>query len=116
MQPRVSFVIPCYNYGRFVNQAVDSLLNQTFAAIEVIVIDDASPDDTPEAVKRYAADPRVRLVRHAQNCGHIATYNEGIAMSRGEFVGLMAADDYCVRPDAVARQVTMFDANADLGV
>jgi glycosyltransferase involved in cell wall biosynthesis len=116
MHPRVSYVIPCYNYGRFVNEAVDSLLGQSFEAIEVIVIDDASTDDTPRRLERYAGDARVHLIRHPENRGHIATYNEGIAMSRGEFVGLMAADDYCPRSDAVERQVAMFDADPRIGV
>jgi glycosyltransferase involved in cell wall biosynthesis len=113
--PRASFVVPCYNYGHFVNVAVDSLLEQTFQPIEVIVVDDASTDDTPERLERYRGDERVRVVRHAANRGHIATYNEGLAAARGEFIGLLSADDFCARPDAVARQVALFDRDADIG-
>jgi glycosyltransferase involved in cell wall biosynthesis len=116
MQPRVSFVVPCYNYGRFVAQAVDSLLSQTFEAIEVIVIDDASSDDTAAVLDRYADESRVRVVRHTTNAGHIRTYNEGLALARGEFVGILSADDYCQEPDAVARQVALFDAHQGLGL
>jgi glycosyltransferase involved in cell wall biosynthesis len=113
--PRVSFVVPTHNYSRFVGQAIDSLLSQTFGQLEVIVIDDASTDDTARVLERYRTDPRVRLIRHAKNHGHIRTYNEGLALARGEVVGLLSADDLCLHPEAVARQMALFDADADLG-
>jgi glycosyltransferase involved in cell wall biosynthesis len=113
--PRVSFVVPTYNYARFVGQAVDSLLDQTYHEIEVIVIDDASTDGTQAVLAAYAADPRVRLVRHEANAGHIRTYNEGIAAARGEFVGLLSADDLCLDRDAVRRQVALFDSDPAIG-
>jgi hypothetical protein len=113
--PRVTFVVPTYNYARFVGQAVDSLLTQSFEAIEVIVIDDASTDGTAEVLATYAGDPRVRVIRHDTNAGHIRTYNEGIAAARGEFVGLLSADDLCLDRDAVRRQVEMFDSDPEIG-
>ena len=113
--PRVSFVVPCYNYGHFVAQAIDSLLAQSFEALEIIAIDDASTDDSRQVLERYAADPRVRLVLHPHNQGHIRSYNEGIALARGEFVGLLSADDLCLARDAVARQVAVFDAHPNVG-
>lgn len=114
MHPRVTFIVPCYNYGRFVAQAVDSLLGQSFEAMEVLVIDDASTDDTPAVLARYADNERVRIIRHVENIGNILTYNEGIALARGDYVGICSADDYCLRPDAVERQVAMFDAHPDV--
>jgi hypothetical protein len=116
MTPRVTFIVPCYNYGRYVVQAIDSLLGQTFEALEVIVINDASPDDTAPVLARYADNPRVRVVHHEQNQGHLRTYNEGIAMARGEFIGILSADDYCTSPDALRRQVAVFDANPVVGM
>jgi glycosyltransferase involved in cell wall biosynthesis len=113
--PRVSFVVPTYNYGRFVAQAIESLLGQTFRELEVIVIDDASVDDTQTVLERYRTDPRVRLVRHTENSGHIRTYNEGLSIARGEFMGLLSADDLCLHPEAVARQVAMFDSDPEVG-
>jgi glycosyltransferase involved in cell wall biosynthesis len=116
MQPRVSVIVTCYNYGRYVAEAVDSLLGQTFEALEVIVVDDASPDNSREVLQaRYADNPRVRLVLHDQNQGHIRSYNEGLGLARGEFMGVLAADDFCLRPDAVARQVAVFDAHQRVG-
>jgi glycosyltransferase involved in cell wall biosynthesis len=115
MDPRVSVIVTCYNYARFVAQAVDSLLSQTLEALEVIVIDDASPDDSQQVLERYCDHPRVRLVHHATNQGHIRSYNEGLAMARGEFVGVLAADDFALRTDAAERQVAVFDADPAVG-
>lgn len=116
MEPRVSFVIPCYNYGRFLTQALDSLLDQTFQALEIIVIDDASTDETAEVLDRYKTEPRVRIVRHKENERHIRSYNEGLRLARGQFVGILSADDYCLSRDAIMRQVTTFDENPRVGM
>lgn len=114
--PRVTFVVPAYNYGRFLAQAVDSLLNQTFQDLHVIVIDDASTDNTPAIMERYASHPRVHSIRRERNKGHIAAHNEGIAMAQGEFVGLMAADDYALKANAVERQLACFEADPKVGM
>jgi len=113
--PRVSFVIANYNYGRYVAQAIDSLLAQTFTALELIVIDDCSTDDSRAILQRYATEPRVRLLFHSTNQRNIRSYNEGLALARGEFVGIVCADDFCLRPDAVERQVAIFDAHPEVG-
>jgi len=113
--PRVTFVVPTHNYARFVAHAVDSLLAQSFEPLEVVVIDDASTDGTPEVLAHYASDSRVRLIRHNVNAGHIRTYNEGLDVARGEFVGLLSADDLCLHRDAIARQVAVFDADPGVG-
>lgn len=116
MDPLVSFVVPCYNYGRYVTDAIDSVLRQSIGAVEVIAIDDCSTDDTPAVLARYGGDERVRVVRHERNMGHIATYNEGLEMARGRYLGLLSADDYCLRPDTLARMVAMFEAHPRVGL
>src|SRR5438874_9681477 len=107
MMPRVSILVPSYNYGAFITQAVDSLLSQTLQDLEVIVIDDASRDNTPAILQRYAGEVRVRVVRHEQNQGHLRSYNEGLQLARGRYVGIVSADDYCLRSDALERQVAV---------
>src|SRR5262245_57717851 len=114
MDPIVSFVVPCYNYGRFVGQAVDSLLGQTFEALELIVIDNASTDNSSQVLERYDDHPQVRIIRRQQNEGHLASLNEGLRLARGELLGVMDADDFCMRSDAVTRQVALFDAHPDV--
>jgi|SRR5579859_7120728 len=116
MDPRVTLLIPCYNYGRYIPQALGSLLGQTLADLELIVIDDASTDNTPEVLARYSDDPRVRVVRHTTNQRHIASYNEGLAMARGTYIGIVSADDYCLRGDALERQVAIFENNPTVGM
>jgi glycosyltransferase involved in cell wall biosynthesis len=116
MNVRVSFVITNYNYGRYVAGAIDSLLAQSMRELEIVVIDDCSTDGSRDILRRYADEPRVRLVMHERNRGHIQSYNEGIGLARGEFIGLFDADDLCIRSDAVARQVAVFDAAPDAGL
>jgi glycosyltransferase involved in cell wall biosynthesis len=116
MEPIVSFVVPCYNYGRFVRQAVGSLLDQTFEALEVIVIDNASTDNSSQVLEQYDDHPRVRVIRRQKNLGHVASLNEGFRLARGRLIGVMDADDFCVRADAVARQVAVFDEHPEVGL
>src|SRR5215469_6910820 len=69
--PSVSIVIPCYNYGRYLPECVGSVLDQQGVIVDVLVIDDASPDGSAEVARRLAADdPRVRAVCHEENRGH----------------------------------------------
>jgi glycosyltransferase involved in cell wall biosynthesis len=116
MQPVATILVPCYNYGRFIAQALDSLLGQTLRDVELIVIDDGSRDDTPAVLARYAAELRVRVMHHEQNRGHIHSYNEGLALARGRYVGILSADDYCRRADALERQVALFEQNPRIGM
>lgn len=90
--PLVSAITATYNMGRFVTQTLDSILAQTHGAIEAIVVDDGSTDDTARLLARYAADPRVRLVRQA-NAGQAAAKNRGLLEAHGAFIGFCDADD-----------------------
>lgn len=115
MSPRVSFVIPSHNYGRYLPEAIESLLGQTYPDLEVLIVDDASTDDSVAIAEGYLTDGRVRLVRHAENKGNIATYNDGLQAATGDLIGLLSADDFAARPDAVERQVAVFEANPTVG-
>jgi glycosyltransferase involved in cell wall biosynthesis len=88
--PFVSAVIPSYNYGRFVTQAVDSALSQTYRHMEVIVVDDGSTDDTRDRLKPY--EGRIRYI-YQKNMGLSAARNTGIRDARGEWIALLDADD-----------------------
>jgi glycosyltransferase involved in cell wall biosynthesis len=112
---RVSVVVPSYNYGRYLPACVDSVLAQEGVETEVLVIDDASSDETPEIARRMAArDPRVQFRRHATNQGHIATYNEGLEWASGEYTVLLSADDLLV-PGALGRAVRLLDSHPEVG-
>lgn len=111
MSPRVSVVVPCFNYGRFVAEAVASILAQSFRDFEVIVVDDGSTDDTPDVLRRIT-DPRVRVLRQA-NQGCAAARNAGRALARGEFLAFLDADDLW-RPTYLERQMEVLDAEPEV--
>jgi glycosyltransferase involved in cell wall biosynthesis len=102
----VTVVIPCFNYARFIREAVDSALAQTVPPLEVIVIDDGSTDGTPEVMATYASDPRVRYLGQ-ENRGLSAARNAGIHAARGEFIALLDADDRW-KPEKLSRQLDKF--------
>ncbi|MFH5927201.1 glycosyltransferase family 2 protein [Roseomonas xinghualingensis] len=114
--PRVDVVVPCYNYGRFLEQCVGSVLSQSDVSVRVLIIDDASSDDTSEIGRSLATrEPRVEYRRHAVNRGHIATYNEGLLQWAGsDYSLLLSADDYLL-PGTLARAVAVMDCNPEIG-
>ncbi|MFP3675053.1 glycosyltransferase family A protein, partial [Bacillus sp. SIMBA_031] len=86
-------VVPCYNYGRYLPDAVHSALSQDGVDVEVIIVDDASTDDTAAVAHRLAsADARISVVIHEDNQGHISTYNDGLSRAAQRYVTLLSAD------------------------
>jgi glycosyltransferase involved in cell wall biosynthesis len=111
---KVDVVVPCYNYGRFLAACVDSVLKQSIHDLRVLIIDDASSDDSLSVAEKLAqADPRVSIIAHPQNKRHIATYNEGIAWASADYFLLLSADDLLV-PGALERATEVMDANPDI--
>ena len=104
-----SVVVPTYNYGRFIREAVDSALAQTVQPVEVIVVDDGSTDDTPQQMAAYTHDPRVRYLRQ-ENRGLSAARNAGIRAARSEFVAFLDADDRW-KPEKLERQLACFTSD-----
>ena len=113
--PTVDVFVPCYGYGRYLAQCVRSVLAQPGARLRVLILDDASPDETPDVARALAAeDARVSYRRHVENQGHIATYNEGLDWIRGDYALLLSADDWLL-PGALARAVAVMEANPEVG-
>ena len=113
----VSVVIPCYRYGHFLEQSVGSALTgQDGVDVKVLIIDDASPDDSAEAAKRIAkADSRVEVLVHERNMGHLKTYNQGLLeWADGDYTVLLSADDRLV-PGALVRAAALLDAHPEVG-
>lgn len=113
----VSVVIPCYQYGHFLEQSVGSALTgQDGVDVKVLIIDDASPDDSAEKARRIAeADPRVEVLVHERNKGHLATYNEGLLeWADGDYTVLLSADDR-LTPGALVRAAALLDAHPNVG-
>lgn len=106
----VSIVIPCYHGERFLAEAIQSCLRQSYSALEVIVVDDLSPDSCVEIAESFAqADPRVRIVRRPQNGGVSRAFNDGFDAARGAFLTRLAQDDV-FEPFAVERMVKRLSA------
>ncbi len=107
-----SIVIACYNYGHFLERAVDSALAQNDSNFEVIVVDDGSTDNTPDVAQGYGN----RIIYHRQqNAGHCATNNKGVSLASGEWICFLDADDELL-PDALEnfRRAIMQHPGADL--
>ncbi len=114
--PRVSVVVPCYNYGHFLPEAVGSALDrQPGVEVDVVVVDDASPDGSGEIAQRLAdADPRVRVIRHRTNAGHVRTFNDGLHAVDGDYVVLLSADDR-LSPGSLGRSAALLEAHPSVG-
>ncbi|SDB93434.1 Glycosyl transferase family 2 [Raineyella antarctica] len=101
----VSVVIPCYNYARFLPEAVESAVSQQGVDVEVIIVDDASTDDSLLVARRLAAiDTRVTVVGHDRNRGPVVAFNDGLARATGEFLVRLDADDM-LTPGSLSRAV-----------
>jgi glycosyltransferase involved in cell wall biosynthesis len=91
--PLVTIVITSYNYGEYVADAIRSALAQTYPNIEVLVLDNASTDNSVEIIRTFTGDKRLRLIAREQNVGIQRNHNDGIDEARGEFVVFLSADD-----------------------
>jgi glycosyltransferase involved in cell wall biosynthesis len=111
---KVDIVVPCYNYGRFLETCVRSVLEQSVTDLRVLIIDDASSDNSLPVAKSLAdTDRRVSIISHPQNWGHIHTYNQGIAWASADYFLLLSADDLLV-PGALERATKVMDENPDI--
>ncbi|MBC8018618.1 MAG: glycosyltransferase family 2 protein, partial [Verrucomicrobia bacterium] len=112
--PRVSVVIPCYNHGVYLDQAVESVLRQTFADFEIVVVDDGSNDqETTRLLKDYHR-PKTRVL-HTANRGVSSARNTGIQSSNGAYILPLDADDM-IAPDYLEKAVAILDAKPQVGV
>jgi glycosyltransferase involved in cell wall biosynthesis len=112
--PKVTFIVPCYKLAHLLTECVESILSQTYRNVEVLIMDDCSPDNTAEVARGFT-DPRVTHVRNEPNLGHLKNYNKGIALATGEYIWLISADDKLRVPHAVARYVEVMEANPRVG-
>lgn len=110
--PQVSVIIPSYNHAGYLPSAIQSILAQTFADWEAIIVDDGSTDDTPETVIQFV-DSRIRYI-YQENRGLSGARNTGIGAAQGTLVAFLDADDAWM-PDFLARMVGLLDADASLG-
>jgi glycosyltransferase involved in cell wall biosynthesis len=114
-EPTVSIVMPAFNAAQFLDEAVCSVLDQTFRDFEFIIVDDGSTDDTATILQKYAkADSRVRVFRQT-NEGMIPALNRGCRVARGRFIARMDADDISL-PQRIERQLKYLEAHPEIGI
>lgn len=113
-QPLVSVVIPCYNHGNFVQDCIQSVINQTYQNIELIIIDDGSKDNSISKIEEMVEKCEKRFVhfefRHRANKGLSATLNEALEWCQGEYYSAIASDDILLE-DKIEKQIQLFGDN-----
>jgi glycosyltransferase involved in cell wall biosynthesis len=114
-KPAFSIIMANYNNARFIDQAIQSVLNQTFKDWELVIVDDGSTDNSVAKIKTYLHDSRIRLIEHPQNRRYTAALITGIANVRAEFFGILDSDDV-LTSDAVKIMVEQHVANPDCGM
>lgn len=112
MKPKVSIIIPVYKVEKFLTRCLDSVLGQTLKEIEVILVDDGSPDNCGRICDEYAAKDKRVIVIHKKNAGVSAARNSGLEVASGEFVGFVDSDDYVATTmfEDMYRQAVLADA------
>ncbi|QDU22957.1 glycosyltransferase family A protein [Urbifossiella limnaea] len=114
--PKLSVILPNYNHAPYLPRCIEAILDQSYTDLELIIIDDASTDDSRDVIAEYARhDPRVRFHVNEKNSGVIATLNRALGMARGEYVFGAASDDY-VLPGYFEKAMALFAAHPEAGI
>jgi glycosyltransferase involved in cell wall biosynthesis len=115
--PLISVILPSFNGARYLRQAIESVLAQDYQNLELIVINDASTDETPEIVAEFVArDPRVRLMNNESNSKLVFSLNRGIEIARGEFIARIDDDDIWTDRSKLSKQLEQFRSHPEIGV
>ena len=114
LDPLVTFVVPCYKLGHLLQQCVNSILEQGYKNFEVLIMDNCSPDSTPEVAQSFN-DPRVQHIRNESNVGHIRNYNKGMTLARGKYAWLLSADDMLRTPHVLGSFVKVMERHPRVG-
>ena len=92
---KVSVIVPVYKVEKYLKECVDSIINQTFKDIEVILVDDGSPDSCPQIIDEYAKNDKRVVAIHKTNGGYASAINKGLDVANGEYISIVESDDYC---------------------
>ena len=111
---KVSIIIPCYNAGTLLIEAVQSALAQTYDDLDIVIVDDGSTDPITQQILEQATWPRTRIIRQA-NAGPAAARNRAITMAMGHYILPLDADD-TIEPEYVAKAVAVLDASPNVGI
>ncbi len=93
--PKISIIVPVYKVEKYLKECVDSIINQTYKDLEIILIDDGSPDSCGQIIDDYAANDSRIVPVHKENGGYASAINTGFERASGDFIGIVESDDYC---------------------
>lgn len=109
MNPLVSIVIPVYNREKYISEAIESAINQTYKNIEIVVVDNCSTDHTWDILKNYAEkDKRIRIFRNDRNIGPVLNWQECFHKAKGEYIKILWSDDW-MSLDFIEKAISLFD-------
>lgn len=110
----VTVIMPVYNPGRYLSEAINSILNQTHTDFELLIIDDASTDHSKEVIEQFR-DPRIRYVKNDMNLGIAGTRNRGIELSRTKYIAFMDHDDIAL-PTRLKKEVQYLEEHPEIDI
>ena len=114
MKPALTVLMPVYNGEKYLGQAVESILDQTFAGFDLLIIDDCSSDRSVDIIRSYR-DSRIRLVQNDRNRGLIGTLNEGIELAERSYIARMDQDDISM-PERLRKQIEFMETHPEVAV
>src|SRR5260221_4552236 len=112
MSVEVSVIMPVFNASRFLREAIESVLNQTYTHFEFVIVNDGSTDDSEQVILSYT-DRRIRYEKFLQNKGIVTALNQAIRVSTGRYIFRMDADDICF-PDRLEKQLHFLESHHDV--
>ncbi len=107
-KPVVSVLVPAYNYGHYLDEAIQSVLAQTFTDFELVIVDNCSPDNTKEVVGKYLHDGRIRFYTNKKNLGAVGNFNKCLGYAQGRYLKFLCADDKFA-PELLEKFVAVMD-------
>lgn len=114
---KVSVCIPTYNCGKYISETIESVLAQSFADFELVIVDNASNDRTSVIVDTYAKhDPRIKFSINNENLGMVENWNTCLSIASGEYIKFVFADDLLASPDALEQMVALFESDASISL
>ncbi len=116
MPPKVSVIICTYNRARFISKAIDSVLKQTYENFELIIVDDASSDNTEKKLREYTNNPKIIIHKNKNVLGISKSRNLGVSLSHGEYIAMLDSDDEWTDPMKLEKQILILNEDSEIGL
>ena len=114
-EPLVSVLIPAYNAEKYIDEAIESVVDQTYKNLEILILDDCSTDGTGKVIKKWVKkDSRIKYIKNEDNLKLSRTLNKGLELCNGEYIARMDADDWSY-PDRISSQIKYLESNVKIG-